>query len=290
MFYGNSELSSQALSVSSTEEFFLKSGTASGTSLTGCPTLLLTAMFSLKPAASSRLKSPTLRRALESIIQLAIDLLSRLIDTTVAAAVRRSLNFKICTCVITVFALVSCGTGRSNFTIKCVFENCPAFLDNRTLDCGDGIKWQMVGISHSHDFVVFPSRVPRNIIPDSVRDEVERMMTEKHPRSQIRVQHNLLCNNDVFQNIVREAHKRMNSDHDRALRDAAAMSIVWSSTVHLTDTNMFLEVFFVNAVLIAKRVDAGIAYIDGTACVNAFMLPVGVMLVQDAVNNTHALG
>ena len=82
----------------------------------------------------------------------------------------------------------------------------------------------------------------------------------------------------------------MNSDHDRALRDAAAMSIVWSSTVHLTDTNMFLEVFFVNAVLIAKRVDAGIAYIDGTACVNAFMLPVGVMLVQDAVNNTHALG
>ena len=66
--------------------------------------------------------------------------------------------------------------------------------------------------------------------------------------------------------------------------------MVWSSTVHLTDTNMFLEAFFVNAVLVAKRVDADIVYVDDTACVNSFMLPVAVMLARDAMNNTHALG
>ena len=49
------------------------------------------------------------------------------------------------------------------------------------------------------------------------------------------------------------------------MHDAAAGSMVWSSTVHLTDTNMFLEVFFVNAVLVSKRVDVDIVYVDDTA-------------------------
>ena len=147
-----------------------------------------------------------------------------------------------------------------------------------------------LGVSHSHAFYVVPSRVPRNIIPDCVKAEVERMVTENHQCSQIRMRHNLLCNNNVFQNVVREAHKRMNADQARGLRDAAARSMVWSSTIHLTDTNMFLEAFFVNAVLVAKRVDPDIVYVDDTACVNAFMLPVVVMLVRDEMNNTHALG
>ena len=103
------------------------------------------------------------------------------------------------------------------------------------------------------------------------------------------MQHNLLCNNDVFQNVVREAHRRINSGQARALRDAAAKSGVWSSTIHLTDNNVFSEAFFVNAVLVAKRVDLDIVYVDDTACVNAFMLPVVVMLARDAMNNTHSI-
>ena len=76
----------------------------------------------------------------DDIIQSAIALVSRRIDTTVAATVRESLNFKIGSCVIPVFALVSGGTGRSLFTFKCVFESCPAFLDIRTLDFCEQIQ------------------------------------------------------------------------------------------------------------------------------------------------------
>ena len=115
------------------------------------------------------------------------------------------------------------------------------------------------------------------------------MVAEKRPCSAIRMRNNLLCNNDVFQNAVRGAHRRMNSEQARALRDAAAKSGVWSSAIHLTDNNVFSEAFFVNAVVVAKRVDLDIVYVDDTACVNAFMLPVVVMLARDASNNTHSI-
>ena len=98
-----------------------------------------------------------------------------------------------------------------------------------------------------------------------------------------------LCNNDIFQNAVRGAHRRMNSEQARALRDTAAKSGVWSSTIHLADDNVFSEAFFVNAVVVTKRVDTDIVYVDDTACVNAFMLPVVVMLARDASNNTHSI-
>ena len=98
-----------------------------------------------------------------------------------------------------------------------------------------------------------------------------------------------LCNNDIFQNAVRGAHRRMNSEQARALRDTAAKSGVWSSTIHLADDNVFSEAFFVNAVVVTKRVDTDIVYVDDTACVNAFMLPVVVMLARDASNNTYSI-
>ena len=90
--------------------------------------------FATLETADSFLNAP------DDIIQSAIALVSRRIDTTVAATVRESLNFKIGSCVIPVFALVSGGTGRSLFTFKCVFESCPAFLDIRTLDFCEQIK------------------------------------------------------------------------------------------------------------------------------------------------------
>ena len=96
-----------------------------------------------------------------------------------------------------------------------------------------------MGVSHSHCFTVFPSRMPRNTIPDSVKAELERMVAEKHPCSAIRMRTNLLCNNDVFQNAVRGAHRRMNSEQTRALRDAASKSGVWSSAVHLAEDKCF---------------------------------------------------
>ena len=53
-------------------------------------------------------------------------------------------------------------------------------------------------------------------------------------------------------------------------------------------TGVFGGVLF-NAVVVAKRVDPDIVYVDDTACLNAFMLPVVVMLARDASNNTHSI-
>ena len=133
----------------------------------------------------------------DNIIQSAVELVTSHVDTTVAATVRESLNFKIGSCIIPLFALVSGGSGRSLFTFKCVFESCPAFVDIRTLDFAGQIKWLVMGISHSHDFSHFPLRVPRNTIPDGVKTDVELMVTENHPCALIRMRHNLLCNNDI---------------------------------------------------------------------------------------------
>ena len=106
-------------------------------------------------------------------------LVSRPVDGTVSAAVRQCVKFKIGSNVVPVFSLVSGGSGRTLFTFKCVFESCGAFLDIRTSASGDRVKWAVMGVSHSHDFAAFPSRMPRNTIPDSVKAGLERMVAEK---------------------------------------------------------------------------------------------------------------
>ena len=81
----------------------------------------------------------------------------------------------------------------------------------------------------------------------------------------------------------------MNSEQARALRDVAGTSTLWSSTIHITDNNAFGEAFFVNTVVVSKGIDMDVVYVDDTACANAFMLPVVVMLVRDASSNAHAV-
>ena len=81
----------------------------------------------------------------------------------------------------------------------------------------------------------------------------------------------------------------MNSDQARALRDVAGRSTLWSSTIHITDNHTFSEAFFVNTVLVSKGLDMVVVYVDDTACVNCFMLPVVVMLTRDASSNVHAI-
>ena len=81
----------------------------------------------------------------------------------------------------------------------------------------------------------------------------------------------------------------MNSEQTRALRDAASKSGVWSSTIHIADDNVFSEAFFVNAGVVAKRVDPDIVYVDDSVCVNAFILPVVVTLARDTSGTVHAI-
>ena len=115
------------------------------------------------------------------------------------------------------------------------------------------------------------------------------MVMEKQPCALVKMKNAVWCNNDIYQNVVREAHKRMNSEQARALRDVAGMSTLWSSTIHITDNHQFVEAFFVNMVVVSKRIDMDVVNVDDTACSNAFMLPVVVMLVRDASSNTHSV-
>ena len=97
------------------------------------------------------------------------ELVSRPIDSTVAATVKQCVNFKICSNVVPVFSLVSGGTGRTLFTFKCVFQSCRAFLDIRTSASGERVKWAVMGVSHSHGFAAFPSRMPATQSPTTSR-------------------------------------------------------------------------------------------------------------------------
>ena len=97
------------------------------------------------------------------------ELVLRPIDGTVAATVKQCVNFKIGSNVVPVFSLVSGVSGRTLFTFKCVFESCGAFLDIRTSASGERVKWAVMGVSHSHGFAAFPSRMPRNKSPTASR-------------------------------------------------------------------------------------------------------------------------
>ena len=49
-----------------------------------------------------------------------------------------------------------------------------------------------MGVSHSHGFAAFQSRMPLNTIPDSVKTELELMVAEKYPFSSILMRNDLL--------------------------------------------------------------------------------------------------
>ena len=108
----------------------------------------------------------------ESLIQNVTQLLSEQIDDTMATHLRRTVTFKIGACVDPVFSIVSGGTGRTLSTFKNVFENCPSFLDIRAFPDEKRIMWALMSVTHSYTFAAFPLHVPRNVIPDGVKEEL----------------------------------------------------------------------------------------------------------------------
>ena len=61
----------------------------------------------------------------------------------------------------------------------------------------------------------------------------------------------VLYNKNVLYNSMRGALEEMGTDQSRALRDAAALSDVWSSEIQLTEDKIFQEAFFVNSALVS---------------------------------------
>ena len=59
----------------------------------------------------------------------------------------------------------------------------------------------------------------------------------------------------MFQNAVRCARADARVDKARAVRDVANTSKTCSSAIHLNSDNDFVEVFFVNSVLLARRLE-----------------------------------
>ena len=59
---------------------------------------------------------------------------------------------------------------------------------------------------------------------------------------------------------------------------------MWSSEINLGDDNIFVETFFSNTKVCPICVDFDIVYVDDTACTNAFMLPVVVVLGATALD------
>ena len=78
-------------------------------------------------------------------------------------------------------------------------------------------------------------------------------------------------------------------DQSRALRDAAALSDVWSSEIQLTEDNIFHEAFFVNSALVSARLRVDHVYIDDTSCTNVFNLPLVSILCRDDCGTLHCL-
>ena len=56
----------------------------------------------------------------------------------------------------------------------------------------------------------------------------------RHPH-----ENDVLCNKDVLYHAMRGAREEMRMDQSRALRDAAALSDVWSSEIQLTEDKIF---------------------------------------------------
>ena len=65
-----------------------------------------------------------------------------------------------------------------------------------------------MGVSHSHSFSVFPSRMPRRTFPDDVMEEIREMAMKKTPTEEMKKRVGAVCNEDVFQNALRGVRKK----------------------------------------------------------------------------------
>ena len=225
----------------------------------------------------------------EHLVESCRRLLTLELDVTVARLVHDNVTVRIGCNVVAPFALVSGGRDRSLFTFRCVYDACPAFLDVRKFAGADKLKWVIVGVSHCHDFSVFPSRMPRNTFDPSVLEQFNVMVSSGRSCYDIEIEHNVLCNKHVFQNAVRKVRAETRQDQARAVRDLAMMSRLWSSEIHLSADNVFMEAFFANSFLVARRLSVKFVFVDDTSCSNDFSLPLVSMLCRDLSNTIHSV-
>ena len=146
-----------------------------------------------------------------------------------------------------------------------------------------------MGVSHSHSFNVFPSRMPRKTFSEDMMEEIREMAMKKTPTEEIKMRVGAVCNGDVFQNALRGVRKDICSEQCRALRNAACGSGLWSSEIHLTRDNVFVEAFFTNTALSPSCIDNDIVFIDDTSCANVFSLPLVSVLCRDHAQRVHSI-
>ena len=101
-----------------------------------------------------------------------------------------------------------------------------------------------MNISHSHDFEHFPERLPRRTFPDDVVREMNEMVMNGSRCAETKMKMGVLCSKHAFQNAIRSSRACLRSDQSRSLRDVARESTVWSSEIHISGTNEFVEAFF----------------------------------------------
>ena len=69
---------------------------------------------------------------------------------------------------------------------------------------GNGsVKWLVMGVSHTHGFATFPSRMPRDTIDDDVKQRIQEMTLARRPRAATKMDNDVLCNKDVHYNVIR---------------------------------------------------------------------------------------
>ena len=129
------------------------------------------------------------------IIDAARRLLELNLDQCLAKIVHDNDTLKFGGNRVPLFAMVSGGRSRTLYSLWCVFPNCSAFLDVRTLPHANCVKWVIMGISHNHVFATFPVRVPRGIFTAASKEgyfrngipkRVDRLdqASERHPVQQ----------------------------------------------------------------------------------------------------------
>ena len=123
----------------------------------------------------------------------------------------------------------------------------------------------------------------------SVLDQFNDMISSGRACRDIEMSHNVLCSKHVLQNALRKARAEARQDQARAIRDLAGMSRTWSSEIRLDTDNVFVEAFFANAVLVARRLVVKFVFVDDTSCSNCFSLPLVSVLCRDRSNTIHSV-
>ena len=82
----------------------------------------------------------TYARAPDDVVKSARSILEMDVVDTIPKIVHDAVTVGIGCCAVPLFALENGGRGRTLFTFKCVYENCPAFLDVRVFAAADKVR------------------------------------------------------------------------------------------------------------------------------------------------------